>query len=89
MGPPTLVRARPEKGLLIEVSWPAQQRIGTKKLEAGLEALEVIMELMGVKKAYVSRRGFNIQVTFTWPSGTVDEWTITAKDRTRDRVPGS
>jgi len=89
MGSPTLVWARPEKGLLIEVSWSAQQRIGTKKLEAWLEAFEVIMELMGVKSAYVSRRGFNIQVTFTWPSGAVDKWTITAKDRTRDQLPGS
>lgn len=78
MGSPTLTRTCPKRGTRIEVSWPAQQRIGTKNLEPWLEALEIIMASAGIKRAYVSRRGFNIQVTLTWPSGAVDKWTVRA-----------
>lgn len=85
MGSPTLVRARPKKGTLIEVSWPAQQRIGINNLELWLEALETLMECVDAKRAYVSRRGFSVQVTFIGPGNARFKWTVRAEHFPKDQ----
>lgn len=82
MGFKPLVRENAKRGTLIEVSRPAQLLIRPENLEPWLKALEVVMWSAGSKRAYVSRRGSSIQVTFTWPDGRQDRFKLDTRDRT-------
>lgn len=76
MGSPTLTRENAKLGTTIQVSWPAQQLIGSENLKEWLGALEIVMWSAGCKRAYVSRRGYSIQVTYTFPDGRMDRFKV-------------
>ena len=59
-------------GIAIEVSWPAQQLIGQDNVAAFVKQLTTMMEALGAKRAYVSKRGAAVDIHILGPKG----WTF-------------
>ena len=60
------------RGIAIEVSWPAQQLIGQMNVPEFVKLLTEMMDAMGAKKAYVSKRGAAVDIHVLGPRG----WTF-------------
>ena len=61
-----------DKGITIQVSWPAQQLIGSHNLEKFVETLREMLDALGAKTAYVSKAGDAVEIHVLGPRG----WTF-------------
>ena len=60
------------RGTAIEISWPAQQLIGSHNVAEFVSLLTEMMVALGAQKAYVSKAGAAVEIHVLGPRG----WTF-------------